>query len=90
MSIRTENATRSAVVCVVAGLAVVSGVSEAAAMNVAAGAGGSTAFCRWNGPVSITPGLMLTEARKADLVTEMALVKHHFAAGVKAQAGIEF
>jgi cob(I)alamin adenosyltransferase len=26
----------------------------------------------------------------ADLVTEMALVKHHFAAGVKAQAGIEF
>ena len=30
----------------------------------------------------------LTEA--ADLVTEMALVKHHFAAGVKAQAGIEF
>ena len=30
----------------------------------------------------------LTEA--ADLVTEMTLVKHHFAAGVKAQAGIEF
>src|SRR5215469_18145233 len=26
----------------------------------------------------------------ADLVTEMMLVKHHFAAGVKAQAGIEF
>jgi cob(I)alamin adenosyltransferase len=26
----------------------------------------------------------------ADLVTEMTLVKHHFAAGVKAQAGIEF
>lgn len=26
----------------------------------------------------------------ADLVTEMALVKHHFAAGVKAQEGIEF
>src|ERR1700720_3336792 len=26
----------------------------------------------------------------ADLVTEMALVKHHFAAGAKAQAGIEF
>lgn len=26
----------------------------------------------------------------ADLVTEMALVKHHFAAGVKAQPGIEF
>ena len=26
----------------------------------------------------------------ADLVTEMALVKHHFAAGVKAQVGIEF
>lgn len=26
----------------------------------------------------------------ADLVTEMASVKHHFAAGVKAQAGIEF
>jgi cob(I)alamin adenosyltransferase len=26
----------------------------------------------------------------ADLVTEMLLVKHHFAAGVKAQAGIEF
>ena len=26
----------------------------------------------------------------ADLVTEMALVKHHFAAGVKAQRGIEF
>lgn len=26
----------------------------------------------------------------ADLVTEMSLVKHHFAAGVKAQAGIEF
>jgi cob(I)alamin adenosyltransferase len=26
----------------------------------------------------------------ADLVTEMALRKHHFAAGVKAQAGIEF
>jgi cob(I)alamin adenosyltransferase len=26
----------------------------------------------------------------ADLVTEMVLVKHHFAAGVKAQAGIEF
>jgi cob(I)alamin adenosyltransferase len=26
----------------------------------------------------------------ADLVTEMAIVKHHFAAGVKAQAGIEF
>src|SRR5262249_10271760 len=26
----------------------------------------------------------------ADLVTEMALLKHHFAAGVKAQAGIEF
>lgn len=30
----------------------------------------------------------LTEA--ADLVTEMTLMKHHFAAGVKAQAGIEF
>ncbi|WP_332688591.1 cob(I)yrinic acid a,c-diamide adenosyltransferase [Bosea sp. (in: a-proteobacteria)] len=30
----------------------------------------------------------LTEA--ADLVTEMTLVKHHFAAGVKAQQGIEF
>jgi cob(I)alamin adenosyltransferase len=30
----------------------------------------------------------LTQA--ADLVTEMTLVKHHFAAGVKAQAGIEF
>src|SRR6516162_3798662 len=27
---------------------------------------------------------------KADVVTEMTLVKHHFAAGVKAQAGIEF
>ena len=26
----------------------------------------------------------------ADLVTEMTLVKHHFSAGVKAQAGIEF
>jgi cob(I)alamin adenosyltransferase len=26
----------------------------------------------------------------ADLVTDMTLVKHHFAAGVKAQAGIEF
>jgi cob(I)alamin adenosyltransferase len=26
----------------------------------------------------------------ADVVTEMSLVKHHFAAGVKAQAGIEF
>ena len=26
----------------------------------------------------------------ADLVTEMTLVKHHFAAGVKAQIGIEF
>ena len=26
----------------------------------------------------------------ADLVTEMNLVKHHFAAGVRAQAGIEF
>jgi cob(I)alamin adenosyltransferase len=26
----------------------------------------------------------------ADLVTEMGVVKHHFAAGVKAQAGIEF
>jgi cob(I)alamin adenosyltransferase len=26
----------------------------------------------------------------ADLVTEMGLTKHHFAAGVKAQAGIEF
>jgi len=26
----------------------------------------------------------------ADLVTEMALVKHHFAAGVRAQEGIEF
>ena len=26
----------------------------------------------------------------ADLVTEMVALKHHFAAGVKAQAGIEF
>jgi cob(I)alamin adenosyltransferase len=26
----------------------------------------------------------------ADLVTEMTIVKHHFAAGVKAQEGIEF
>ena len=26
----------------------------------------------------------------ADLVTEMGAAKHHFAAGVKAQAGIEF
>ncbi|MFN5453286.1 cob(I)yrinic acid a,c-diamide adenosyltransferase, partial [Bradyrhizobium sp.] len=26
----------------------------------------------------------------ADLVTEMNLVKHHFAAGVKAQEGIEY
>ena len=31
---------------------------------------------------------LLIEA--ADLVTEMSLVKHHFAAGVKAQPGIEF
>ncbi len=29
-------------------------------------------------------------AAVADLVTEMNLVKHHFAAGVKAQSGIEF
>ena len=35
-----------------------------------------------------TPSRELIEA--ADLVTEMSLVKHHFAAGVKAQAGIEF
>ena len=35
-----------------------------------------------------TPSRELIEA--ADLVTEMTLVKHHFAAGVKAQAGIEF
>jgi cob(I)alamin adenosyltransferase len=26
----------------------------------------------------------------ADLVTEMGAVKHHFSAGVKTQAGIEF
>jgi len=26
----------------------------------------------------------------ADLVTEMTMVKHHFASGVKAQPGIEF
>lgn len=26
----------------------------------------------------------------ADLVTEMTVIKHHFAAGVKAQPGIEF
>ena len=26
----------------------------------------------------------------ADLVTEMVAVKHHFAAGVRAQQGIEF
>jgi cob(I)alamin adenosyltransferase len=32
------------------------------------------------------PGLVAA----ADLVTEMTLVKHHFAAGVKAQEGIEF
>jgi cob(I)alamin adenosyltransferase len=32
------------------------------------------------------PGLIAA----ADLVTEMALVKHHFAAGVRAQEGIEF
>ena len=32
------------------------------------------------------PGLIAA----ADLVTEMALVKHHFAAGVKAQEGVEF
>ena len=32
------------------------------------------------------PGLI----EAADLVTEMAAVKHHFAAGVKAQEGIEF
>jgi cob(I)alamin adenosyltransferase len=32
------------------------------------------------------PGLLAA----ADLVTEMTLVKHHFAAGVKAQPGIEF
>ncbi|MDD2876624.1 MAG: cob(I)yrinic acid a,c-diamide adenosyltransferase [Acidiphilium sp.] len=32
------------------------------------------------------PGLIAA----ADLVTEMAAVKHHFAAGVKAQQGIEF
>jgi cob(I)alamin adenosyltransferase len=32
------------------------------------------------------PGLV----EAADLVTEMGLVKHHFAAGVKAQAGVEF
>jgi cob(I)alamin adenosyltransferase len=32
------------------------------------------------------PGLV----EAADLVTEMTLVKHHFAAGVRAQAGIEF
>ena len=32
------------------------------------------------------PGLIAA----ADLVTEMAVVKHHFAAGVKAQEGVEF
>jgi cob(I)alamin adenosyltransferase len=26
----------------------------------------------------------------ADLVTDMTLIKHHFAAGVKAQQGVEF
>ena len=31
---------------------------------------------------------LLVEA--ADLVTEMTLEKHHFKAGVKAQAGIEY
>ena len=35
-----------------------------------------------------TPSRSLLAA--ADLVTEMTLVKHHFAAGVKAQPGIEF
>ena len=39
-----------------------------------------------------TPTLVIarTDAEAADLVTEMGMVKHHFAAGVKAQEGIEF
>ncbi len=41
----------------------------------------------WSSPAA-TRKPALIEA--ADLVTEMTLVKHHFAAGVKAQAGIEF
>ncbi len=43
--------------------------------------------CTWWSP-GATPSPALLEA--ADLVTEMAAVKHHFAAGVKAQEGIEF
>ena len=38
----------------------------------------------------LTSGQIRQKTSAADLVTEMTLVKHHFAAGVKAQAGIEF
>ena len=50
--------------------------------------------CRRDGPTctssspDATPSPSLIAA--ADLVTDMSLVKHHFAAGVKAQPGIEF
>jgi cob(I)alamin adenosyltransferase len=33
-----------------------------------------------------SPGLL----EAADMITEMAAVRHHYRAGVKAQAGVEF
>ena len=50
------------------------------------GAWAATASAEAPAPVATTPELIAA----ADLVTEMTMVKHHFAAGVKAQAGIEF
>ncbi len=65
-----------------------------AALRLPAGGGGAGRRCgsgRRALHVVVTgrnaqPGLI----EAADLVTEMTLVKHHFAAGVKAQEGIEF
>ena len=37
-----------------------------------------------------SPARSTDAVEAADLVTEMGLTKHHFAAGVKAQQGIEF
>ena len=48
--------------------------------------GGDTPMDRWRAVAEAE----LRDRRLADLVTEMAQVKHPFRAGIKAQKGVEF
>lgn len=69
MKIQRQIAVQQALRVVLMGLVPVAMLATTPSAASAAPTG-STAFCRWSGPVTITPGLSATTVTKASLVTE--------------------